>query len=62
MRIERQTQRLARRLFRQKRARRRALAALSFPRKISILVQLQRTASEISFVTRRKPLRPWKLA
>ena len=61
MTIERQTQKLARRLFRQKRVRRRTLAALSFPQKISLLLRLQHTASEISSVARRNRTRPWKV-
>ena len=61
MRNERQTRNLATRLFQQKQAWRRALAALSFPRKILLLVQLQHTASEVSSVARRNRPRPWRL-
>jgi hypothetical protein len=59
--IEHQTRNLAQRLFRQKRARRRALAALSFPEKISLLVRLQHIASDIRTVARRKTPPPWKI-
>ena len=61
MTIEQGTHQLASRLFRQKRARRRALAALSFPEKIAVLIRLQHAASAISSVARHQRVRPWKL-
>jgi hypothetical protein len=61
MKIDRQTQELAERLFRQKRARRRALAALPVSKKISVLIQLQRMASEVQAAAGRSPRHPWKL-
>ena len=61
MTIEQQTLKLAQRLFQQKRARRRALAALSFPEKISLLVRLQHIASDVRTVARRNTPHPWKI-
>ena len=48
--------------FRQKQERRRTLAALSFEKKIVLLVRLQRMASEINAVVRGTARRPWKIA
>jgi hypothetical protein len=62
MKTDRQTQALAARVFRQKRARRRALAALSFPAKISVLVQLQQMASEVQTAAGRNYRTAWNLA
>jgi hypothetical protein len=61
MSIERQTRQLAARAFRQKHARRRVLAALPFPEKISRLVQLQQIAAEVRLAAHRSPKTPWKL-
>ena len=61
MTVKRQVRELASRAFRQKRARRRALAALSFSRKISLLVRLQHAASEVSRAYGKKRTSPWKI-
>jgi hypothetical protein len=58
--IEPQNLRIARRLFRAKRSRRRALAALSFPEKINILIRLQTLAREVYSATGRACPPPWK--
>jgi hypothetical protein len=56
-----QSARLAKRLFIAKQARRRALASLSFPEKISILLQLQKIAAEVRSAAGRAGPSPWKL-
>ena len=63
MTIEKQTLKIADRLFEQKRARRHALAALPFPEKISVLVRLQQMASAVRAETRAENKKhAWKLA
>jgi len=52
---------MSERLFHQKRQRRRGLAALSFERKIALLIQLQHMASEIDGVVRGVRRTPWKI-
>jgi hypothetical protein len=56
-----QTAKLAERLFIAKKARRRALASLPFPEKISILLQLQQIAAEVRSAAGRAGPSPWKL-
>ena len=52
---------LAEASFRQKRERRRELAALPIEEKVQILLQLQRMTAEIAWETRGVKLEPWKL-
>ena len=48
------------RLFRAKAARRKALAALSFPDKVAAVVKLQEMAAPI-LQARGRPVRPWRI-
>jgi len=57
-----QSAKLAQRLFHAKQARRRALASLSFPEKISILLRLQEIAAEVRTAAGRAGPSPWKLS
>jgi hypothetical protein len=52
---------LAEASFRQKRERRRELAALPIEEKVEILIMLQRMVAEIAWETRQQKLEPWKL-
>jgi len=50
---------VAERLLREKRARRRQLAALPIEEKVAIVVQMQRMANDIRRKTGRQPLPEW---
>lgn len=51
---------LAEELFREKRQRRRELAALSVEEKFKILLQLQRFACDVAKASGRQPRQPWQ--
>jgi hypothetical protein len=57
--ISRAQRELAEQLFREKRERRKRLAALPIEEKIRILVQMQKLSNDIREKTGRKPLPVW---
>ena len=59
--MNRRLQELAEASFRQKKERRRELAALPIEEKVEILLQLQQMVAEVAWETRGAKLEPWKL-
>lgn len=59
--ISKGQQHLAKRLFKAKAARRKALATLPIEKKIEIVLDLQRLGNDIRRKTGRKPLPEWHL-